>query len=422
MSRRELALICATGVALRLLLLWLSGNPDPAHDEKNYVFLALQWNHFGVAIDRENFLWPPGYLWLLGRALAWFGSGGLLAMKLFQCGAEALGIAAVVALAQRWFPQRALQAARAAGWMAALFLPAATYSHFLYSESLFGSLFAGALACVVAAAAELDERRALRRAVAAGLFAGAAILFREIALYLTAVLIAWLAFAAWQHGTGAAVRRALTVALAAVAIVLPWSLRNTAVYGRSVPVALTLGQNCFLGINANYRNLEVNGVDGKRGTDDSNMCWPWLIGPPESEPWSIPTDVPNAVERMDAAVATARQFVADHPAWVARLTLQKEADLLAPRSFLLRQLVLGDYPGPIAKNAIARPLIALSVVEHVAVFLLALLGGCALASRSARWFAALLIGAVLASGFIVAMSRYFLPALPMTVRRRSARR
>jgi len=416
MSRRELQGVVALGVALRLLLLWLSGNPDPRHDEKTYVFLALEWNRFGVYLDWERFLWPPGYPWLIAAALRLFGEHGLLAVKVAQCAADGVVGASVAALASSWFSPRA---GRIAAWLWAGFVPLAVYSHFLFTETLFLALLAPALVLLVRAADEPAERAALRGAAGAGLLLGLAVLTRELALWLLVAGAAWLAFAAWRQGALAAIRRALLVPLAAAVVVLPWALRNADVYGEAIASGLTLGENCFKGLNRDYRNLELldleelKGVQGRRSSEGACFGRPWLVAPPDEPEWERPIGIEQAVARLDETARRGLAYARAHPGWFLRVGIQKVADLVAPRSFLLRSLALKDYAGPIARPAVARPLIAISTIEHVALLLLAAAGAAALPSARGRALALTVVGCVVATGFLVALSRYFLPALPV---------
>jgi hypothetical protein len=411
MRARDLALAVLVGVLFRLLLLALSGNPEPQHDEKTYLFLAVEWNRFGVCLDWERFLWPPGYPWLLAAALNGFGTGALVAVKVAQCVADGLVGLSVALLAARWFSARA---GTAAAWGWALFVPLAAYTHFLFTESLFLALFAPALLLLVRAA-DAEPARALRDAAIAGALLGLALLMRELALWLGIVGSAWLAFAARRHGVGAALQRALLVPLAAAVVVLPWTLRNVDVYGRAVPSGMTLAENCFKGLNRDYRNLELLALEGRKETEGASFGRPSLVAPPSAPAWERPVELERMADRQRETIERGLDYARADPSWFLRVGVQKLADLVAPRSFLLRALALRDYPGPIAQPAIARPLVALSTIEHVAALLLAAVGLAAARDARARALALLVIGLVLATGFLVALSRYFLPAMPLVL-------
>ena len=77
MNLRPLLSLCAAGVGLRLLFLFLAGNPEFQSDEANYVYLALVVNHFGHYQDGFRFLWPPRFAFVIAARLALFGRSGL---------------------------------------------------------------------------------------------------------------------------------------------------------------------------------------------------------------------------------------------------------------------------------------------------------------------------------------------------------
>jgi hypothetical protein len=113
---------------------------------------------------------------------------------------------------------------------AALYLPLAVNDAVLRSESLYGLLIAATLLLVL----RLRESPTWRRAAAIGVALGLAALTRSEALLL-AVLLAPLV---WRAG-GRRGRNLLVAAAAIAVIVLPWCVRNTAVFDR--PVGLTTG-------------------------------------------------------------------------------------------------------------------------------------------------------------------------------------
>jgi hypothetical protein len=113
---------------------------------------------------------------------------------------------------------------------AALYLPLAINDAVLRSESLYGLLIAATLLLVL----RLRESPTWRRAAALGAVLGLAALTRSEALLL-ALLLAPLV---WRAG-GRRARNLLVIAGAIAVVVLPWCVRNTAVFDR--PVGLTTG-------------------------------------------------------------------------------------------------------------------------------------------------------------------------------------
>ncbi|MEJ2084919.1 MAG: hypothetical protein P8Y44_04475 [Acidobacteriota bacterium] len=58
---------------IRLAFLLLSGRIEPFADESNYLYLSLLWNRFDLYSDGVQFLWPPGYPFVISRCLQLFG-------------------------------------------------------------------------------------------------------------------------------------------------------------------------------------------------------------------------------------------------------------------------------------------------------------------------------------------------------------
>lgn len=86
--------------------------------------------------------------------------------------------------------------------------------------------------------------------VLAGLLLGASTLVREFGVFHVAALtVALVAFAPNRHGLLAATM----MGLAAVAVVLPWTARNNAVFGRPIPVTTNGPINLYLGNNPGYQ-------------------------------------------------------------------------------------------------------------------------------------------------------------------------
>ena len=81
---RTILAIVLLGLVLRALLALAAGTPELQSDEANYTYLALSWNHLGFYGDSYRYLWPPGYPFLLAKAIDLFGMQGFEAIKLLQ--------------------------------------------------------------------------------------------------------------------------------------------------------------------------------------------------------------------------------------------------------------------------------------------------------------------------------------------------
>lgn len=153
----------------------------------------------------------------------------------------------------------------------------------------------------------LGRRAAVGWAVLTGAAAGAAVLVRPSwALYVPAMLGAWVALSRGAS-RGAALRRAALVALAAAAVMAPWWARNARVYGRFVPTALWMGASLYDGLNPS-----ATGASDMRFLEDPEF-------------WPLDEEAQDAALR-DRALAFARS----HPARVAVLAAVKAARFLSP--------------------------------------------------------------------------------------------
>ena len=116
------------------------------------------------------------------------------------------------------------EAARAGGWLAAVYPPLVWTPAYVWSETLFSVL---ALACV--AVLTLDRRRR-GLYLAAGALAGLAVLTRPAMLFFLPLAALWLA---WKREW----RGVVLLSLACAFVIMPWTIRNAREYGRFVLVA-----------------------------------------------------------------------------------------------------------------------------------------------------------------------------------------
>jgi len=417
-SLRPLAILCALGVAARLLLLGLAGPLDLQSDEANYVYLALVWDRFGSYQDGFRFLWPPGFTWLLKVALANLGLGGLTAVKLLQVAGSAASGMTIMLFARRLYGQRA---ARIAGVLWVLYLPEAAYTHYLWPEPIFLGLFLPALylLLIVLQDPEPSPRNDGRIGLAALLLAGALYL-KEAPFYLLPALAALLAaFAAGaRRASWEGPRRASLLLLVTAVALAPWTLRNLEVYGRFVPLASTLGENLHAGVNAKYKNYDVQ-VLGKRPhtearlPEDLGRTWFTDL---EAEPWERAEELVNTPDRLRENTRRGLAYARAHPGWFLRSRVKKLADLVAPSSFLVRHLALGNYDGSPLGRLPRMPVVAWAVVCPLLILPLGLAGLLlTLRDRPARWLLGLVLLYFLATGLLVAMSRFRLPMIPFLI-------
>ena len=256
------------------LLLWLTGIALAATAVRIAVILATpDWS---LTTDGRRFFVlarsgmegtafvPP--LYPLFVRLVWRLAGdGIPAVRLVQAVAGGVTVFLTGLLAGRLAPE-ARRARRCALWGAGL--AAAAPSLVFTDVVLLGEWLTGLLLMGFLVATDCMAREgglAVRSAVVAGVLSGLSALTR-------APLVGWIGGRALLAGLRAGERRgrvrAAAVALAALATIAPWTLRNAAVFGRLVPVSTNGGYNFWKSFHPscegteNSRNIDYSVLAG----------------------------------------------------------------------------------------------------------------------------------------------------------------
>jgi 4-amino-4-deoxy-L-arabinose transferase-like glycosyltransferase len=263
-----LAVLVITGVLLRLWMIGVSPL-DPRFsnaDDGDYYRRALHFAITGQYLDDAWLIRPPLHvfffaIWLRLALLLGQPQLGVLFVQLAQTAVAGLTILAGYGVARR------LLANERAGLLFAAFLacwyPFVEQPSVLFSELFYLALFFGHVWFLL----RYDTSGRLPDLAGSGIALGAAALTRSPALYSLVFVWLWLAVRAWlrrnsakRPAMAATLRAALVVAIGCLAIVLPWTARNYALYGQVIPVD-TLGQiNLWLDLDAVDRrvaNIEV---------------------------------------------------------------------------------------------------------------------------------------------------------------------
>lgn len=137
------------------------------------------------------------------------------------------------------------------------------FSHTLWSETLFISLFLGALLALTGAA----TLPSARRSAVGGVLWGLACLTRATLLPFLPVFIGWWI---WRHReqARAALLRGLLVVGVVLLVVAPWSLRNARLHGGFVAIDTNAPLNFWRG----------NGPDafaGREAEETLHYAWPF---------------------------------------------------------------------------------------------------------------------------------------------------
>ncbi|MBN1826686.1 MAG: glycosyltransferase family 39 protein [Candidatus Eisenbacteria bacterium] len=404
--------IAALGVGVRLLFLLLAPHIEPHADESTYLYLAACWNRFGVYSDWVRFLWPPGYPFFLSLFLRAAGGGGVLAAKAVQVLLSGVIGASVYRLGLRFFDRRA---ARAALWVWALYPPLIGYTHTLWPETLFLALFFSAFALIAGPnVAPAPGARGDVRLLLGGFLFGGALLVKEGALPLVAVILLWLFLREGAGRRGAGARGAALTALAVLVVILPWTIRNHSVYGRWQPVGATLGMNCYVGLNGTYRNLDYpSDMIADMVRANRRVAGPFLGSPPPA--WKR-SEAMNIIDRSREDTAAGIRFARANPGYVLRSRVKRIADYLSPTSNPVRHYALRLYPGILSAGPVRRAFVLFALFASAAVTALAVPGIFHAVRRRDGWILALLPAALfLTAGLLVGASRFRVPVLPVLI-------
>jgi 4-amino-4-deoxy-L-arabinose transferase-like glycosyltransferase len=333
--------------------------------------------------------WPPGYpIFLAG--FYWLLGSSVETAKVVNAVLGAATALLVFVLALRLFDRRS---ARFAGLLSAVVPGQIFYASLVYSETLFTFLFVLGLLLIVT----IQQRARWRWYWLAGLglVAGAAGLTREIGLSLLLIApVYWsLAGGSWQRS----LRWTAVAALAGLALILPWTVRNFVALDSFVPISSSSGSNFWQGHHA--------GASGG---------WDAARAPFLEQEYGPRTRPGGEVDINKAGFRIGAKFALTHPLAEVKLTAEK-----------LNILYRGDALGlslnddfvrrPFMPPALRRALRATANAVYYGVLLLAVLGG--VRSIRQRRSAALLPAVtivVVTAGTVVffAQQRYHFALLP----------
>ncbi|MES1206438.1 MAG: glycosyltransferase family 39 protein [Pseudomonadota bacterium] len=295
-------------LAFQWRLLWVLLVPSrPVGDFALYRESAAYLLEHG-RLDPE-FIYMPGYVFLLAGVEAL--GGGLLAAKMIGVLAGTATVAAVAGIADVLFGRRAgiVAAAAAAIWPAGIAVASVTGT----------DVPAGALVAVgVCALVRLGPRRPRLAAVVSGLVLGLGAFVRAVAAPLAALsVLYWLATGApWRT----AVRRTAVSLAIAFAVLLPWGLRNRAVYGEFFFTDSHGGTTALVGANPNSEGTYSRSL---------NLMFVKATG------YRALETTPRHRASDRAAYALAKRWTAFEPAYALGLVVAKADRLLTHERNLL---------------------------------------------------------------------------------------
>jgi 4-amino-4-deoxy-L-arabinose transferase-like glycosyltransferase len=235
-SGRLLLILTLAGFATRAAFLLAEPATSPVADERTWIDWArnLSSEKVGFSPFRTKLVfYPPLYHYFI--AVLETALGSLAAVRWAQVLLGSLLVPAVGRVGALAFGEPAGLAAAA---ITAFYPDLVWFSAHFWSETFFLVLLWWAIERLLAA-----DNRGAAAALAAGILWGLAILTRETILYFTPLPALWLL---WRRPRGAGLRAAV-FALAAIAVVAPWTWRNWVVYRGFIPVSTAGGLNLFQG-------------------------------------------------------------------------------------------------------------------------------------------------------------------------------
>ena len=253
-SRRHvwwLAGIVAVGLLLRVVWsLYTVREPVGLHDPTFYSILAQEiaaGRGYQLPDGSATAYYPVGYPAIVG-AVYWLvdvlglGFNRINLHVIVNLVAAGISMPLIYEIGRRLFDRRVgLVAAAGVALMPNLVF----HTSLLLTETVFNTIALAAVAVVVSSPWEGRSARAL---AAFGVLVGIAALVRPPSLLFLPVLAlagAWTAGWGWRE-----VARSLAVpALAAAAVIAPWTVRNTVVMGSPIIISSNLGDNLCIGNN-----------------------------------------------------------------------------------------------------------------------------------------------------------------------------
>jgi 4-amino-4-deoxy-L-arabinose transferase-like glycosyltransferase len=310
--RQRSALVAVVALAVALRVAWCAAYAREAPglaDPGFYRLLAVQLADFdGYVLEgRPTAYYPVGYPAVLGAVFWAGGAVGLESSRALTGMVVAVNLVAGVAGVGFAFLLARRTAGATAGIAAAAVVAAMPnlvfHSAVALSETLFIALVL-AFALVLAGAPWESTGPGRRRLLVAGALLGAAALVRPVALPVLPLLV--LVWRSASLPTRRAIRDIAAVAVAAVVVILPWTIRNAVRMDAFVPISTNTGDNLCMS-----RQPDAHG---------GFLLTAHCFGGPEIEALVRP----GYETRRDArARRLAFEFVREHPSREVRLWLDR---------------------------------------------------------------------------------------------------
>jgi 4-amino-4-deoxy-L-arabinose transferase-like glycosyltransferase len=258
---RALAWVLIPAALLRLAL-WLGyGNAPPKiWDERDYNAIAVnlaRHGEFALRPGSPTSIRPPLYPMAVAGVYQAFGVENFAAVRLLQVGVSLLTIVLAYCLASMLYDRRA--GLWAAG-LYAVYPSMLGYDGLLLTEVVFTAFLCATCVALVGA----YKADSLARLAAAGALLGLAALTRSVMYLFPALLVPFLLLT-WRGGARRRVLAVLAVLTPFLAVLTPWTIRNTRLQRTLTVVDCMGGRNFMMGnyeytpLNRAWNAIEIGG-------------------------------------------------------------------------------------------------------------------------------------------------------------------
>ena len=235
----------AVGVLLRWFPLAIWGFGATVRDESQYVNLGRNILQGNGLINPQDWLWAPGYPYLIAAFQGVFALPVVRTLPWFQGALGALTCVVMYRITRRVMDERA---ARISAWLYALHPTVIFFSGRLWCEAIYGPVLLGAILALLWAREGRRERGLLP-----GFLLGLCVLLRGVATYIPPLFVIAALWPGRDETFGGAIRAraqtAVAVVLAVGLTVAPYSMSASAKHGGLIVSDATIGNLMYLGNN-----------------------------------------------------------------------------------------------------------------------------------------------------------------------------
>ena len=308
-----------------------------------YARNLLATGVYGITPGVADATLPPLYGYVLAGVYGFFGRG-YLQVGLFHTLLDAASIAMLFFIGKRLFKNEWI------GWLAGVFTALYPYLVFqnltLIDTPIFiTELHAFVLIVVLLRERDRRDRIAWGLAILGGLVLGLSTLTRPILLPLAAFVGLWFLF---RRSLIDSILRLIPVALVSVLVLVPWIVRNEAVYHAFVPTSIAGGANFYQGNNPDVIPFLQAGYDVQWTGPDQQLA------------------APNSPDADNASLHLALDWLRANPSIIPELAWTKflthwSIDIFPRLNPVAGQVPLVDYHGDAQRNTDTQGNLTLSV-------------------------------------------------------------